>query len=210
MWHNHKRRWPTPPCAVQAGRAMIGGRRSGRHAASGAAVRGWVQAMATLGADNVPKAELIRRYGAALRADCRAAGFEPHCDIPIRQQSPEAQRAAATWARHLLDEHTYLTMAIARDRDVVPVTLADLLAELREIRRLLEDRQRPRVGAARIGAAGAGVAGDWRDVRVGVVPGDASSAPRPRPRCGWCSADLNARQIGRLLRRGADHAMTST
>ena len=68
---------------------------------------GWVAAMATLGADNVPKAELIRRYGDALRAECRASGFAPAYDIPIRKQSAEAQRAAATWARHLLDEHTY-------------------------------------------------------------------------------------------------------
>ena len=70
-------------------------------------VTGWVAAMATLGADNVPKAELVTRYGAALRAECRQAGFEPHCDRPLRAQSTAAQQAARQWAQRLLHEHSY-------------------------------------------------------------------------------------------------------
>lgn len=70
-------------------------------------VRGWVSAMATGGADNVPEAELIARHGQALRAECLAAGFEPDCDVPLAKQSREARQAASAWAEHVVREGQY-------------------------------------------------------------------------------------------------------
>ena len=105
-------RSPAPPAgssdrpAAQTGSAYV------RHLlATGtppeARVKGWVAAMITGGVDKVPKAELVTRYGAALRAECRQAGFEPHCDRPLRAQSTAAQQAARQWAQRLLHEHSY-------------------------------------------------------------------------------------------------------
>ena len=63
-----------------------------------ARVSGWVAALAPGGADNKPIAQLVAKYGAALRRECAAAGFVPHCDRPLRRQSPAAQAAAQRWA----------------------------------------------------------------------------------------------------------------
>ena len=92
-------------------------------------------------------------------------------------------------------------MAIARDLDVVSVTLGELLAEVREIRRLLEDRPRPaplsradQLRLARILPAIAGAFGSdlftSRD-----LPAEAGVRVVLR--------GLSIKQVGKLFSRGA-------
>ena len=53
---------------------------------------GWVSAMVTHGADNLPESQLWARYGAALEVQCRHAGFTPAYLTPLDQQSIEPVR----------------------------------------------------------------------------------------------------------------------
>lgn len=63
--------------------------------------------MCTSGADNVADAELVQRYGDALRAECAVAGFQPACDLALRKQSTAARYAATQWAARVLAERRY-------------------------------------------------------------------------------------------------------
>ena len=65
-------------------------------------VHGWVAAFA--GADDVSKAELVERYGDQVRQEAAAAGFEPACDVPLKQQSADARLAAEQWAARVIAE----------------------------------------------------------------------------------------------------------
>ena len=68
-------------------------------------VHGWVAFFS--GDDDVPKAELVERFGDALRVECAAAGFVPDCDLALRKQSAAAREAATQWAAAVVKEGAY-------------------------------------------------------------------------------------------------------
>jgi hypothetical protein len=77
----------------------------GREPPSHVRVQGWVEALLPYGRDNLPKAELVARYGEALRHEC--VGFQPACDCALAKQSPAARAAARRWAARLVAESSY-------------------------------------------------------------------------------------------------------
>ncbi|HXG90183.1 MAG TPA: hypothetical protein VNJ02_17790 [Vicinamibacterales bacterium] len=69
---------------------------------------GWVNTCITGGSDNLPRAELLERYGPGIEAECQRAGFCAAALLKPGEQWSAAESAAAErWSVELIQEHRY-------------------------------------------------------------------------------------------------------